>query len=116
MGNTRHHNPAKLIEHLLEFWGKSVIDFIAHNPGYQNWICEGVLESFLSQKIEINERLRQLLGEESKETLAHLDAMQKRDKELWSDPGYVQSQTDYYEAHKEEIKANDESMAGALQI
>ncbi|EKU97601.1 hypothetical protein Lepto7375DRAFT_6806 [Leptolyngbya sp. PCC 7375] len=111
----------EVLDPLVEsFWGKSVIDFIAHNPNYQDWIREGTLEHFLSQKIEIDERLRRLIGEESQKALAHLEYMTQKDKELWSDlwsdPEYVQRQVAYYEAHKEEIHANDEAIAAEQKV
>jgi len=51
-----------------EFWGKSIIDFIKHHPHYSDEYYEGrIEESIIKKGITIDNNLRELLGEESKQ-------------------------------------------------
>ena len=58
----------ELLDPLIErFWGRSVIDFIRNDPFEGCFaLSSGMLESSIRNACDIDERLRQILGEESK--------------------------------------------------
>lgn len=72
----------EVIDPLVEsFWGKSVIDFIAKdpNPLYADLVHQGWIEDTLRKDYLIDERLRRLLGDYSKQAcdnmISHLEDM-----------------------------------------
>ncbi len=60
----------EVLDPLVEsFWGKSVIDFITNDPHehYNNFVGSGLLEDSIRKVFTIDQRLRRLLGEASRE-------------------------------------------------
>lgn len=77
----------ELLDPLVErFWGRSVIDFIKNDPypgGYADFFSCGMFEDSIRQRgFPINERLRQLLGEASREAWENMQAHYDELREL----------------------------------
>lgn len=68
----------EVLDPLVEsFWGRSVIDFIKNDPspGYTDILYSGMLEdSIIKQGFFIDQRLRRLLGEISREAWEYIQA------------------------------------------
>jgi hypothetical protein len=66
----------EVLDPLVEsFWGKSVIDFITKDPGYDELVSSGIFEDSIREKgFSIDQRLRRLLGDASREAWESMKA------------------------------------------
>lgn len=67
----------EVLDPLVEsFWGKSVIDFITKDPSdhYASFVSSGLFEDAIRQVFTIDQRLRRLLGEFSREAWENMQA------------------------------------------
>lgn len=75
----------EVLDPLVEcFWGKSVIDFITNAPPnyYPGFVDCGFFEDSLREKLEIDQRLKRLLGEKSRKAWEELNAHRDEMKRL----------------------------------
>lgn len=111
----------EVLDPLVEsFWGKSVIDFVTKDPQdyYANFVGSGLFEDSIRKVFPIDQRLRQLLGNASREAWerlnAHLKEMERLDSskptkywesesEAWAESQADCGNDDYYD---QQIKDN----------
>jgi hypothetical protein len=78
----------ELLDPLVEgFWGRSVIDFIRNDPygEYSSHLSSGMLEDSIRRVCKIDQRLRRILGENSKKawtTMVEMNSYHESQEEL----------------------------------